>query len=172
MRYNVGIKLLMIDVDGTLTDGTVFYGDQKMEIKAFNIKDGLIIKALSNLGINVVFLTGRESAATERRAAELGATAIQGVEDKETKMNELFIEYGVKPEQSAYIGDDLNDYAAMSICGFKACPADAASEIQDICDYISPLSGGHGAVRDICEYMLKQNGSYSDLLDSYIDERN
>jgi len=79
----------------------------------------------------------------------------------------LFSERNIEPGQCAYIGDDLNDYAAMKLCGFKACPADAVVEIRELCDYVSPYSGGYGAVRDICEYILKQEGKYNELLAFY-----
>jgi len=163
----MSIKLIIIDVDGTLTDGTVLYGDSNLEIKAFSIKDGAIIKPLSSLGVKVLFLTGRTSEAVSRRADDLGVFAIQGVDNKERCLNNLFTEYNVKPEQCAYIGDDLNDYIAMKLCGFRACPADAAESIRDICDYISPFTGGKGAVRDICEHILIKEGKYNEFLAVY-----
>lgn len=161
------IKLLIVDVDGTLTDGTIYYGDDNVEIKGFNIKDGAAIKPLRQLGIHVVFLTGRTSKAVMRRADDLNAIAIQGVGDKQSVLNELFREYNIEPARCAYIGDDLNDFCAMKMCGFKACPADATNEIREICDYISPYKGGHGAVRDICEYFLKHDGKYEEFVNIY-----
>jgi len=82
-------------------------------------------------------------------------------------MKALFSERKIEPVQCAYIGDDLNDYAAMKLCGFKACPADAVVEIRKLCDYVSPYSGGHGAVRDICEHILRREGIYGKLLEYY-----
>ena len=161
------ISLLIIDVDGTMTDGTVFYGDNNLEIKPFNIKDGAIITSLPKLGIDVVFLTGRISAAVERRASELGAVAVQGVCDKALALGELLQKRVIEPDQCAYIGDDLNDCAAMKMCGFKACPADAVSEIQKICDFVSSFNGGHGAVREVCEYILRRDGRYEDFLEFF-----
>ena len=160
----IKIKMLVLDVDGTLTDASIYYGDNNLEIKAFNAKDGMTILAFIRLGVDVIFLTGRRSEAVERRAKALGATAIQGCMDKLPRLRELLLGHGIKPEECAYIGDDINDYAAMKICGFKGCPADAAIEIRGICDYVSSVKGGHGAVRDICEYILKQNGKYVDFL--------
>jgi 3-deoxy-D-manno-octulosonate 8-phosphate phosphatase (KDO 8-P phosphatase) len=158
------IELLILDVDGTLTDGSVYYGDNNVEIKEFSAKDGLVIKSLPDIGVRVIFLTGRESEAVACRAAHLNATAIQHVSDKAAKLHEIFAEYGVAAEHTAYIGDDLNDYAAMKLCGFKACPSDAAREIRDICDYVSSCAGGHGAVRDIIEHLLKRLGTWDELL--------
>ena len=163
----VRIKTLILDVDGTLTDGTLYYGGDNIELKAFNTRDGAILKPLRLLGIDVVFLTGRESEAVKRRASDLGVVAVQGVDDKLAALRELLERHGISPDQCAYIGDDLNDYAAMSICGFKACPADAVSEIRGICDYVSPYNGGHGAVRDVCEHILKREGKYAEFLGLY-----
>ena len=161
------IQLIILDVDGTLTDASVYYGGNNVEIKAFSTKDGAILKPLSQLGIEVIFLTGRESEAVTRRANDLNATAIQGIDDKLKVLKNLLAERDIEPENCAYIGDDLNDYAAMKLCGFKACPADAAKEIREICDYVSPYNGGHGAVRDVCERLLCKTGSYGKLLTLY-----
>jgi 3-deoxy-D-manno-octulosonate 8-phosphate phosphatase (KDO 8-P phosphatase) len=160
----MSIKLLIVDVDGTLTDGTFYYGDGNLELKAFNTKDGAILKMLPQLGIDVVMLTGRESEAVTRRAAELGVMAIQKNLDKVSKSRELLDERDVEHEQVAYIGDDLNDYAAMKLCGFRACPADAVEQIT-ICDYVSLYNGGHGAVRDVCEEILRRDGKYDEFLE-------
>jgi len=161
------IKLLVCDVDGTLTDGAIVYGNNDTENKTFSVKDGLILKALFRFGIELVFLTGRKSEAVNRRAADLDAVAIQGVDDKATALKILFSERNIESGQCAYIGDDLNDYTAMKLCGFKACPADAVTEIRELCDYVSPYNAGHGAVRDICEYMLRREGKYDDFLAFY-----
>jgi len=159
------IKLLVLDVDGTLTDGKVIYGNGNAEFRAFSIKDGLIPKYLPLLGISVVFLTGYESEAITHRASDLGALAIQKVENKLYVLKKLLEERSITPEQCAFIGDDLNDYSAMMICGFKACPADAVAEIRDICDFISTCNGGQGAVRDICEELLKREGKQEKLME-------
>jgi 3-deoxy-D-manno-octulosonate 8-phosphate phosphatase (KDO 8-P phosphatase) len=163
----MAIKLLIIDVDGTMTDGMILYGDNNLEIKAFSTRDGAVLKPLCKLGIDVVFMTGRASEATSRRAADLNVSTVQGVEDKSSALNEMLVEYSLLPEQCAYIGDDLNDFAAMKLCGFKACPADAVAEIRGICDYISPYKGGYGAVRDICEKLLIQEQKHDDFLNYY-----
>ena len=160
------INLIVLDVDGTLTSGGITYGD-KDETKTFDVKDGFIIHAMRKMGIKVVFLTGRSSVAVSRRADNLGVTAVQGVSDKSSKLQEILQEHAVLPEKVAYIGDDLNDYVAMRMCGFKACPSDAADEIKAICDYVSTFPGGQGAVRDICEYLLRKIGRHTELLSLY-----
>lgn len=158
------IKLLVLDVDGTLTDAKVIYGSGKMEIKEFNTRDGLIIGKLPELGINVVILTARECEPVAQRAAELKCEVVQGARNKSPVLREIVAKYGVQLSETAYFGDDINDYEAMSLCGFKACPANAVSHIKEICDYVSTIDGGYGAVRDCAEEMLKRQEVYSDWL--------
>jgi len=163
------IKLIVIDVDGTLTDGGITYGSDD-ELKTFNAKDGLIISAMSRFGIKVAFLTGRSSESVSRRASELNAIAFQGIQDKSKKLREMSAEYNLRLSEVAYIGDDLNDYAAMRLCGFKGCPADATEEIKAICDYVSTKSGGYGAVRNICEKILCVTGLSTQFYNLYLNE--
>jgi 3-deoxy-D-manno-octulosonate 8-phosphate phosphatase (KDO 8-P phosphatase) len=159
------IKLLVLDVDGTLTDGGITHHSDGTESKTFSAKDGLILKVLPKLGIDIMILTGRDSPVTIARGEYLKIKYIvQGVDDKVAYLREFMVEQYLEKENAAYIGDDLNDYAAMQLCGFKACPADAAHEIKSICDYISSKNGGDGAVRDICEYLLKQQGKWVEFL--------
>ncbi len=158
------IKLLVLDVDGTLTDAKVVYGSGGVEIKEFNTRDGLIISKLSEYGIKVVILTARECEAVTRRAEELKCDVVQGVKNKAPMLRELAAKYGIELSETAYFGDDINDYEAMSLCGFKACPANAVSHIKDICDYVSTVDGGYGAVRNCAEEMLKRQGKYNDWL--------
>jgi 3-deoxy-D-manno-octulosonate 8-phosphate phosphatase (KDO 8-P phosphatase) len=161
------IKLFIFDVDGTLTDGTIIYGGDGVELKAFNAKDGLALGALSKLGCDVIFFTGRSSEAVARRAAELDVKCVQGVVGKCGALQELLTERNIGAQNAAYIGDDLNDLSAMRLCGFKGCPSDAADEIKSICDYVSPKRGGCGAVRDILEYLLKEQGKWDMVLEIY-----
>lgn len=158
------IKLLVLDVDGTLTDAKVVYGSDGMEIKEFNTCDGLIIGKLPELGIKVIILTARECEAVTRRAKELNCEAFQGVKNKFSVLQEIITKYGISPEETAYFGDDINDYEAMSLCGFKACPSDAVTHIKAICDYVSDVRGGYGAVRDCAEDMLRRIELYDEWL--------
>lgn len=158
------IRLLVLDVDGTLTDAKVIYGSGDTEIKEFNTRDGLIIRKLPDLGINVVILTARECESVAKRAAELKCEVVQGAKNKSTVLREIVAKYGVQFSETAYFGDDINDYEAMALCGFKACPANAVLHIKEICDYISAFAGGYGAVRDCAEEMLKRQGLYSHWL--------
>jgi 3-deoxy-D-manno-octulosonate 8-phosphate phosphatase (KDO 8-P phosphatase) len=162
------IKVLILDIDGTLTDGRIYLSDQGELIKAFNAQDGFGIKKLLPLAkITPVVITGRESPIVTKRCKELDIDLIfQGIDDKlpvlETVLNRLLI----SPEEAAFIGDDLNDYPTMNACGFKACPADAVREIQKISNYVSPRQAGHGAVRDIIEHIIKVQGQWNNVIKS------
>jgi len=159
------INHIIFDVDGTLTDGGITFSDNGVESKQFQAKDGLLVRMLPRLGFTTMIITGRDSKLTQMRADDLQmSVVIQGVKDKEATLLNYMKENNLKKEQFAYIGDDLNDYTAMKLCGFCACPADATKEIRDICDYVSTYNGGHGAVRDICELILKQSEKYLQLL--------
>jgi len=162
------IEYVIFDVDGTLTDGSIAITDDGTECKVFQAKDGLIVRVLPKLGFTTAIITGRFSEATIIRAKDLHISTIEhGIEDKRDILERYFKENSVNGKNVAYIGDDLNDYMAMRLCGFKACPCDATHEIKAICDYISPFSGGRGAVRDICEHILKKTGKYDDFLVFY-----
>jgi len=159
------IDHIVFDIDGTLTDGDITISDDGVESKAFQAKDGLFIRVLPKLGFTTIFLTGRKSELTDIRAEDLNiSVVIQGVREKEATLRNYIIEHNLNGERFAYIGDDLNDYTAMQICGVRACPADAAKEIIEICDFVSTKNGGQGAVREFCEYLLQKQNQYDDLL--------
>ena len=147
------IKLLVMDVDGTLTDGKIYMGNNGEVMKAFDVKDGCGIKdILPTLGITPVIITGRVSQIVENRAKEIGITELhQGVRDKLAVLKEVAEKYDATPDEIAYIGDDINDLECIKYCGFTACPADAVEEVKKLCQFISKLQAGHGAVRDIIE---------------------
>lgn len=158
-------KIWIIDVDGTLTDGGIYYDNNENEIKKFNTKDAAGFFALHFLGAKSVVITGRKCKATERRLKELNVSHIfQGVKNKKQFLEEFLINNEIAFNDVAYIGDDLNDFAIMQNCGFKACPADSCNEIKSIADYISHIKGGNGAVRDIIEYYLKQHGQWKNII--------
>ncbi len=158
------IKLIVLDVDGTLTDGGVYYDSQGGEIKRFDVKDGLAIKVAQAAGIKFAIITGRESPMVERRAKELEIAYYRtGVQIKHPALMELLKELEIDVDECGYIGDDWNDHQAMSAVGFKACPADAAEEIKEICDYVASHNGGFGAVRDCIEYVLRQRDQWEEL---------
>ena len=146
------IKMLVMDVDGTLTDGKIYIGSQGEVMKAFNVKDGYAIKhILPEMGIIPVIITGRTSAIVEYRARELDITELyQGVTDKLAQLKKLAEKYQLTKDQIAYIGDDVNDLECIKYCGFSACPNDAVEEVKRCVSYVCSVFGGGGAVREIC----------------------
>ena len=150
------IKLFVMDVDGTLTDGKIYMGENGEVMKAFNVKDGYAIAhILPEMGIIPVIITGRKSRIVENRAKELGITELyQCVGNKLAKLKEVAAKYNATPDEIAYIGDDLNDLECIKYCGFSACPADAVEMIQDKCTFICSKKAGEGAVRECIERIL------------------
>ena len=146
------IKLLGLDVDGVLTDGSISYTDSGQEIKTFNAKDGQGIAMLTKLGINVVIITARNSPIVQRRATDLGIQYVyQGVKNKLEKLDELKNTLGLQYEEIAYMGDDLPDILILQKVGIKACPNDAVDEVKKICNFKSKYNGGRGAVRELTD---------------------
>ena len=144
------IKMLVMDVDGTLTDGCIYIGPDGESMKAFHVQDGYAIaQILPKLGIVPVIITGRSSRIVEKRAGELKIAHLhQGISDKLSKLKEIAVELGAAANEIAYIGDDLNDMDCIHYCGFTACPADAVSEVLETVDYVCKREGGRGAVRE------------------------
>ena len=144
------IKMLVMDVDGTLTDGHIYVGAEGEMMKAFHVQDGYgIAHILPKLGIAPVIITGRSSKIVEKRAEELKITHLhQGIGDKLTKLQEVARDLGAAADQIAYIGDDVNDLDCIRWCGFTACPADAVPEVLTAVDYVCRRDGGRGAVRE------------------------
>ena len=156
------IRLLVLDVDGTMTDGGVYYDGAGNEMKKFAIKDGAGLVLARAAGLQVMICTGRASEAVRRRAEELKVTYLyQGVADKAAFLRGFLAEQGLRREEVAYCGDDLNDLAAMALCGFVACPADAAPEVAARADCRLPQKGGEGAVRGAVEAILRRDGRWA-----------
>ena len=151
------IRMLVMDVDGTLTDGKIYIGAQGELMKAFNAKDGYgIVRFISEGGIPVI-ITGRSSDIVTRRSEELGIRELyQKVTDKLAQLKNTAEKYGITADEIAYIGDDLNDLKCMEYCGLTACPGDAAKEICDKVNYICKKNGGEGAVREYLDWMREK----------------
>ena len=148
------IKMLVMYVDGTLTDGKIYIGADGEVMKAFNVKDGYAISHLKEYGIIPVIITGRESEIVKYRAKELGVTELyQGVKEKLSVLKEIAEKYGISSEEIAYIGDDLNDLECMKYCGYSGCPYDAVSEVKDAVKYFCRNSGGEGALREYIDFL-------------------
>lgn len=154
---NNKIKLLVMDVDGTLTDGKIYMGVNGEVMKAFDIKDGYAIAhILPELGIVPVIITGRTSKIVENRAKELHITELyQGVGKKLTQLKKVAEKYNASPDEIAYIGDDLNDLDCIEYCGVTACPADAVQDVKKVCNFICNNKSGTGVVREFVEYFVR-----------------
>src|SRR3990170_7045993 len=155
-----GLKLMIFDVDGVMTDGTLYYSERGEELKAFNIQDGHGIKMLRQYGVEVALITARNSRAVELRAANLGiAQLYQGVEDKRGAYAALLAQLGLATAQSGYMGDDLLDLPLITRCGFAATVPAAPEALKRRAHYVTRALGGHGAVREVCEFILRAQGS-------------
>ena len=162
------IKLLLLDVDGVLTDGTIVYTEDGGESKGFNTKDGFGLRMLQDSGIEVGVITARTSEAVQRRAGDLGfAHLYQGRKDKNDVYDEILKTTGLRPLHTAYMGDDWLDLPLLGRVGLSAAPADAAPEVQQRVDYVCRQNGGRGAVREICDLILEARGQLSMLLAQY-----
>lgn len=152
------IKILVMDADGTLTDGKIYIGSGGEMLKAFNVKDGLGISKLHSNSIIPVIITGRESEILKRRSEELKIEELyQGEENKLGKLKELVERYKCSLSEVAYIGDDENDLQCMKVCGLSGCPADAVESVKEAVDVVCTKEGGQGAVREFIEYILENH---------------
>ena len=159
LQRAAAIRLAVFDVDGVMTDGRLFRDDGGQEVKAFYSRDGLGLKALKRNGIEVAALTARTSPLVEVRMAELGIELLlQGREDKAAAVEELMDRAGSGKSQTSYAGDDLVDWPAMRLCGFKCAPADACAWIRQRADFVTASPGGQGAAREVCERILEARG--------------
>lgn len=159
------IELLLLDVDGVLTDGSVVYADGGAELKRFHVRDGSGLKLWQSAGKRAAIVSGRNSPAVTRRAAELGvAPVLQGRDDKLAAFEAVLAELGVRPEQVCAVGDDLPDLPVLRRCGLAVAVADACAEVRAVADYVTAVPGGRGAVRDAIEWVLKLQGRWESVL--------
>lgn len=151
------IRYLVIDVDGTMTDGGIYYDEQGNEYKKFNSRDAAGFFAAKQCGIKIIVLTGRECVATSRRMKEMKVDFLfQNVKDKSVFLKAFMEEHKICKYEIGYIGDDLNDWASMQLTGFVACPSDSCKEVIQQADYVSEKKGGCGVVRDVVETILRK----------------
>ncbi len=157
------IELLVLDVDGTLTDGAIIHTNDGDESKSFDVKDGLAVASWTKkLGKKAAIITGRNSKVVEKRAAELQVSHLfQGIDAKEEVIEIILKEESLKWENVAIIGDDLNDYKMLKKAGLSFCPNDAVEDIRSLVNVVCKKNGGHGAVREMIEYILKYNNQKS-----------
>ncbi|MFA5453807.1 MAG: HAD hydrolase family protein [Sulfurimonas sp.] len=159
------IKLIVLDVDGCLTDGRIIYSSDGSETKNFNVKDGLAISSWIRMGNHVAIITGRNSKIVETRANELGVKHLfQGVKDKEKVLKELIDSLGLKYYEVGAIGDDLNDFKMLSNVGRSFTPKDGVKEIRELVDTVLTCNGGNGAVREMIDILVDE----SDLREQFM----
>ena len=151
-----GIRLLLLDVDGVMTDGGVYFAESGDEMKKFNIQDGYGLVRLQREGVAVGIITGRASNLVQRRAQELGIQEVyQNLENKLDAYNQIKKKLNLEDDQVAYIGDDEPDLPVLKLAGFSAAPADAVSSVKKSVDYLCKRKGGEGAVREVVDLILK-----------------
>jgi len=163
------IKMLVLDVDGVLTDGTLIINADGSESKFFNSLDGHGIRMWRRAGLKVAFLSGRQSQPTTRRAAQLEIDyCVQDCHNKLEGLEKLLEQVGLSPQQVAYIGDDLPDLPPIRYVGFGVAVADAVEQVKQYADFITTRRGGSGAVREVIEYILKNTGRWQELMKRYL----
>lgn len=164
------IKLLILDVDGVLTDGGIILDGKGNELKSFHVRDGHGIKMATGSGIIVALITGRYSKVVERRAKELGIEDVfQKCHDKKVAYRQLAEKYSLNDAEIAYVGDDVVDISVLKTCGFSVAVADAAEEVKPFARMITKQCGGRGAVRETCDFILKAKGLWKEIMDEYLE---
>ncbi len=162
------VKVLMLDVDGVLTDGKIIYTDRGEEIKSFDVRDGHGLKLLMRSGLDVVLLTGRESEVVLHRARDLGIERIyQKVINKIEVYETILARENLLDENIGFVGDDLVDLPVLRRAGFSAAVPDAVPEVLEVVDYVTTKKGGEGAVREICELLLKAQNNWERVTARY-----
>ena len=163
------IRLLAMDVDGVLTDGSLNIGAEGELFKAFNAKDGMGISLAMRNGLEIALITGRRSEIIHRRAEELVITLLyEGVKDKALQLKQIAAERGISLDEIAYMGDDLNDLPAMVQAGISFAPADAAKDVLKAVNAVASCNGGRGAVREIIELILEAQGKWENIVKAYM----
>tara|TARA_R110000868_G_scaffold2016_2_gene15847 strand:- start:647 stop:1174 length:528 start_codon:yes stop_codon:yes gene_type:complete len=164
------ITTFIFDVDGVLTDGSVFISNEGEMHRTMNIKDGYAMKTAIDCGYNVCIISGGSNEGVRVRLRNLGITDIHlGSPDKVATFDEYTDAYGINPEQVLYMGDDIPDYHVMKLVGLPTCPQDACPEIKGISKYISHKNGGKGAVRDVIEQVMKVQGKWMAVFNGQLD---
>lgn len=165
------IQLLILDVDGVLTDGSLFLSSEGQELKRFNTKDGAAVRWWLRSGRQMAWISGRESLAVSQRAQDLGVEYVyQHVLDKVPVYKKLLAELGIAAENTAYIGDDLMDLPILTRCGFAIAVADASPEVREMADLVTHREGGRGAVAEAVRFLLQAAGDWQTITERYTRE--
>jgi 3-deoxy-D-manno-octulosonate 8-phosphate phosphatase (KDO 8-P phosphatase) len=163
------LRLIVLDVDGVLTDGTVLLGAGDEEHKSFHTRDGAGLALWREAGYHTTFVTGRGGEAVRRRARELRIDRIwEGIPDKRIAFDEVLQHFDVEPQQVVVMGDDILDLPILKRAGLSAAPADAAADVRERVDLVVASRGGHGAVRDLVEHILRGTGRWDALLERFL----
>lgn len=166
------IKIIVLDVDGTLTDGKIYTDDRDNNFKAFDVKDGFAIAQWINYGGKVAIITGKKSNIVQRRGEELGIQYIhQGIKNKVEELKKILEIEKLTFKNVAYIGDDINDLGVITKVKFSACPKNSVSEVLEKVDFISKFNGGEGAVREVFEHLMKKNGMWDKVISHYLNQK-
>ncbi len=162
------VKLLLLDVDGVLTDSSIVYGSAETELKTFSTKDGFGIRILQEAGVEVGIITARKSEAVARRAKDLKlAHVYQGMPNKIEAFEKIIAELNIEPQHIAYMGDDWLDLPLLIRVGFAATVADGVPEVKEVAHYVTKQPGGRGAVRELCELIIEAKDKHEELLQKY-----
>jgi 3-deoxy-D-manno-octulosonate 8-phosphate phosphatase (KDO 8-P phosphatase) len=168
------IRLLAMDVDGVLTDGTILWsapagGEEAFETKGFHVHDGLALSVARGTPLQIAWITGRRSAVVERRAQELGVSEVhQGARDKRAVLEALVARVRLATAEVAFMGDDLNDLPAFQAAGLRIAVGDAAPEVIALADWVAERPGGRGAVREVVETILRAQGRWEDAVAGFL----
>jgi len=163
------IKLIVLDVDGCLSDGKLIYSADGIESKNFNVKDGLGITTWIKMGNEVAIITGRDSTIVQRRAKELGIKHLyQGIKDKDRVLRELVESLGLDFSEVGAIGDDLNDYSMLKLVGRSFTPKNGVKEIKEIVDNVLSFDGGSGAVREMIDMVVDENNQRNEFISVWV----
>jgi 3-deoxy-D-manno-octulosonate 8-phosphate phosphatase (KDO 8-P phosphatase) len=163
------LKLLILDVDGVLTDGKLFFDNQGNEYKSFHARDGHGIKLLRQTGVEVAVISGRKSNSVALRMKNLGIEHVyQGHENKRAAFDEIIEKIGIKPDQAAHVGDDLLDLPIMIRVGLAIAVHDANFAVKQRADWCTTLPGGHGAVREVCDFIMQAQGRFDEVVSAYL----
>ena len=172
MTRATDIKLIVSDVDGVWTDGRIIYAGDQIEIKEFNVRDGLGVKLVQKVGVIVALVTSRRSPALERRARELGITEVhQGAANKLEQTERVAAKLGLTLNQTLYVGDDLPDLAPMRLAAISVAPADAAKEVLAVATWKLETAGGRGAFRELVERLLRERGDWEAIVQEFTSGR-
>nr|WP_174626511.1 3-deoxy-manno-octulosonate-8-phosphatase KdsC [Candidatus Methylobacter favarea] len=163
------LKLLILDVDGVLTDGKLFFDNEGIEYKSFHSRDGHGIKLLRQTGVEVAVISGRKSNSVALRMKNLGIELVyQGHEDKIAAFSEIIEKTGIAPEYAAHVGDDLMDLPIMIRAGLAIAVSDANFAVKQRADWCTVLPGGHGAVREVCDFIMQAQGNFDEIINAYL----